>query len=75
MTPTPPKKTPKCGGEMADDKKLGSYTEITLKKEGQFLGDRMQVFYCVNYGYIELYCLLKSPPNSSLTVPEKSLYS
>jgi predicted nucleic-acid-binding Zn-ribbon protein len=55
MTPSPPKKCPKCGDEMANDRQLGSYTEITLKKGEQFLGDRVQAFYCVKCGYIELY--------------------
>jgi predicted nucleic-acid-binding Zn-ribbon protein len=49
------KKCPKCSGEMAGDKRLGSYTEITLKKEDQFIGDTILTFYCVNCGYMELY--------------------
>jgi predicted nucleic-acid-binding Zn-ribbon protein len=49
------KTCPKCGGEMACDRHLGSYTEIMLKKGEQFLGDWIKVFYCVNCGFIELY--------------------
>ena len=52
MTSTPQKKCPKCGGEMENDKQLGSYTEITFKREDQFLGDGVQAFYCINCGYV-----------------------
>ena len=40
---------------MAGDKHLGSYTDLTLKKEDQFIGDPILTFYCMNCGYIELY--------------------
>ncbi|MGD0978890.1 MAG: hypothetical protein ABR962_07080 [Candidatus Bathyarchaeia archaeon] len=49
------KNCPKCGGEMVNDRQLGSYTEITLKKGEQFIGDPVKAFYCVKCGYIELY--------------------
>ena len=51
-----PKKCPKCGQEIAGDKRLASYTEITLKNEQEYIGDTVLPFYCVNCGYMELYC-------------------
>jgi predicted nucleic-acid-binding Zn-ribbon protein len=45
----------KCGGEMASDKNLGSYTELMLRNKDQYVGDRIQTFYCIKCGYIELY--------------------
>jgi predicted nucleic-acid-binding Zn-ribbon protein len=55
MTLTPSKKCPKCSSEMLQDRSIGTYTEITLKKEGEFLGERIRVFYCLSCGFIELY--------------------
>jgi hypothetical protein len=55
MSFTQIKMCPKCGSEMSGDRQPGSYTEITLKKGEQFLGDRVQAFYYVSCGYIELY--------------------
>jgi len=49
------KKCPKCDGEMLKDRRLVSYTEISLAKENQYVGDSINVFYCKNCGYIELY--------------------
>jgi predicted nucleic-acid-binding Zn-ribbon protein len=46
---------PKCGGEMGSDRKLGLYTEVTLKKGDEYVGERINVFYCKNCGFIELY--------------------
>jgi predicted nucleic-acid-binding Zn-ribbon protein len=48
-------KCPKCGGEMGSDRKLGLYTEVTLKKGDEYVGERINVFYCKNCGFIELY--------------------
>jgi len=45
----------KCGGEMGSDRKLGLYTEVTLKKGDEYVGERINVFYCKNCGFIELY--------------------
>jgi hypothetical protein len=42
-------------GEMLKDRRLVSYTEISLAKENQYGGDNINVFYCKNCGYIELY--------------------
>jgi hypothetical protein len=36
-------------------KHLISFTEISLAKEGGYVGDRIDVYYCVNCGYFELY--------------------
>jgi predicted nucleic-acid-binding Zn-ribbon protein len=50
------KTCPKCGSNMQGDKhlqSLGSETEL-VGKNG-FLGDKVEVFYCVRCGYIELY--------------------
>jgi predicted nucleic-acid-binding Zn-ribbon protein len=49
------KKCPKCDGEMKNDLRLVSYTEITVAKENQPVGDYIDVFMCMNCGYIELY--------------------
>ncbi len=55
MTPSPQKKCPKCNADMRNDKKLGSYIEVSLRKEDQFIGDKVLTFYCDNCGFIELY--------------------
>jgi predicted RNA-binding Zn-ribbon protein involved in translation (DUF1610 family) len=49
------KKCPKCGRTMVGDRRLASYTEITLKKEEEYIGDSVLPFYCPDCGYIELY--------------------
>jgi hypothetical protein len=40
---------------MAGDKRLASYTEILLRKEDEYIGERVSVYYCLACGYIELY--------------------
>jgi hypothetical protein len=40
---------------MSSDRKLGLYTEVTLKKGDEYVGGRINVFYCKNCGFIELY--------------------
>ena len=40
---------------MGSDRKLGLYTEVTLKKGDEYVGERNNVFYCKNCGFIELY--------------------
>jgi hypothetical protein len=40
---------------MEKGKRLISYTEISLAKKGDYVGDRIDVYCCVNCGYIELY--------------------
>jgi len=50
-----PRKCPKRGGDMGSDKKLGLYTEVTLRKGDEYVGERINVFYCKNCGFIELY--------------------
>lgn len=49
------KKCPKCNARMEKGKRLISYTEISLAKEGQHVGDRVIPFCCKSCGYIELY--------------------
>ena len=49
------KKCPKCDGEMKNGLRLVSYTEITVAKENQPVGDYINVFMCQNCGFIELY--------------------
>ena len=49
------KKCPKCDGDMKKGFRLGSYTEITVAKEGEIVGDYIDVFMCQNCGFIELY--------------------
>jgi predicted nucleic-acid-binding Zn-ribbon protein len=53
------KKCPKCNGEMAGDRHIGYYTELTLKKGDEFIGERINALYCKNCGYIELYKEMK----------------
>jgi predicted nucleic-acid-binding Zn-ribbon protein len=48
-------KCPKCGGKMERGKRLKSFTEITLTKEDEYVGDSIHVFCCKDCGYIELY--------------------
>jgi len=48
-------KCPKCDGKMQRGLRLISYTEITVAKDGQFLGDYIDASVCTNCGYIELY--------------------
>jgi hypothetical protein len=50
---------------MAGDKRLGSYTDLTLKKENEFIGDGILTFYCIACGYIELYREQKKPPREA----------
>lgn len=46
------RKCPKCGGEM----KLGTVVgEFRILKEGDMYGDRAQVSYCRECGFVELY--------------------
>jgi len=49
------KKCPKCDGEMKKGFRLVSYTEITVAKEKQPVGDYIDALMCMNCGYIELY--------------------
>jgi predicted nucleic-acid-binding Zn-ribbon protein len=49
------KTCPKCNGRMERGKRLISFTEISLAKEGNYVGDSIDVYCCVNCGYIELY--------------------
>jgi predicted nucleic-acid-binding Zn-ribbon protein len=49
------KKCPKCGAEMGNDRHLSSYTEISLAKENEYVGDRIRVFYCKTCDFMELY--------------------
>jgi predicted nucleic-acid-binding Zn-ribbon protein len=49
------KKCPKCGSEMEKGKRLISFTEISLAKEGDYVGDRIDVYCCIDCGYMELY--------------------
>ena len=49
------RKCPKCGGEMGSDRRIGLYTEITLKKGDEFVGERINVFCCKSCGFVELY--------------------
>lgn len=49
------KKCPKCGANMCGDRHLGSYVELMLKREEEYIGDRISTFYCISCGYIELY--------------------
>jgi len=45
-------KCPKCGGEM----KFGTTSgQFRILKPGDMMGDRTNVFYCQNCGFIELY--------------------
>lgn len=48
-------KCPKCGETMEKGTRFVSFTEITLAKEGQYVGARIIPFVCKNCGYIELY--------------------
>ena len=43
---------PKCKGEMAGGIISGN---LRIVKQGDLLGDKMNVFYCVDCGFIELY--------------------
>ena len=52
---TQEKKCPKCNGRMEKGKRLISFTEISLAKEGDYVGDRVDVYCCVECGYVELY--------------------
>jgi len=38
------KKCPKCGEEMEKDRRLISYTKITLAKENKFVWDKINTF-------------------------------
>ena len=49
------RKCPKCGVEMGNDRHLSSYTEISLARENEYVGDRIRVFYCKACGFMELY--------------------
>lgn len=49
------KKCPKCGGDMTGELRLGSYTDLMLKKDDQFVGEPINTFCCTNCGYIELF--------------------
>jgi hypothetical protein len=50
------KTCPKCSGKMEKGKRLITYTEISLAaKEGDYVGDRIDVYCCVDCGYLELY--------------------
>jgi len=49
------KKCPKCDEDMKKGFRLVSFTEITVAKEGQHVGDYIDVFMCQNCGFIELY--------------------
>jgi len=52
MSETHVMKCPKCGGQM----KAGSIPgDFRIRKYGDMYGDRANVFYCVNCGFIELY--------------------
>jgi len=53
------KKCPKCSGEMVRGSRLVSYTEVTLAKEGNYVGDTITPFVCKNCRYIELYREIK----------------
>lgn len=43
---------PKCKGEMTSGIISGN---LRIVKQGDLLGDKMNVFYCMNCGFIELY--------------------
>ena len=43
---------PKCKGEMTSGMISGN---LRIVKQGDLLGDRMFVFYCMDCGFIELY--------------------
>ena len=50
------KKCPKCGGEMEWGTDLRGYGRyITLRKSGDWIGDKIIPLYCTNCGFIELY--------------------
>jgi predicted nucleic-acid-binding Zn-ribbon protein len=50
------KTCPKCNGRMERGKRLISFTEISLAaKEGDYAGERIDVYCCINCGYMELY--------------------
>jgi predicted nucleic-acid-binding Zn-ribbon protein len=49
------KKCPKCGGEMEKGRDLRGYGFITLRKIGDWYGDKVIPLYCTNCGFIELY--------------------
>jgi len=55
MSESEVKNCPKCGGEVETGRRLVSFTEITLVKEGQYVGDRILPLCCKNCGYIEFY--------------------
>ncbi|MDH5451457.1 MAG: hypothetical protein OEX77_11300 [Candidatus Bathyarchaeota archaeon] len=55
MSRSEAKKCPKCDGEMKKGFRLVAYTEITVAKENQPVGDYIDVSVCMNCGYIELY--------------------
>jgi hypothetical protein len=44
LTEKEAKKRPHGGGEMLKDRRLISYTEISLAKENQYVGDNIDVF-------------------------------
>lgn len=52
------KKCPKCGGEM-EEGSIGysgrTAIPLTILKKGDFLGDTIVPFYCVDCEYIELF--------------------
>jgi predicted nucleic-acid-binding Zn-ribbon protein len=49
------KTCPKCGSSMNTDKTLACYTPVSLVTPDQFIGDRLETFYCSSCGYVELY--------------------
>jgi hypothetical protein len=40
---------------MEKGKRLISFTDISLAKEGDYVGDRIDVYCCIDCGYMELY--------------------
>jgi predicted nucleic-acid-binding Zn-ribbon protein len=40
---------------MLGNKRLATYTVLTLKNETEFQGDTVLTLYCTHCGYIELY--------------------
>ncbi|MCK4434947.1 hypothetical protein KAU92_05600 [Candidatus Bathyarchaeota archaeon] len=55
MSESEAEKCPKCGGGMAEGKRLVGYVKISLAKKGDIFGDNIFPFYCKNCGYIELH--------------------
>ena len=48
-------KRPRCGSEMEKGDRLVSFIEIILTREDDCVGDRIDVYCCIDCGYMELY--------------------